>query len=62
MTQAYIVASARRLRELRQLAEAPTLRQRMHVHARQQRRQMWQDLALAVAVLAAGWLVGMVVS
>lgn len=62
MTQAYVVASAHRLRQLRQIAEAPSLRQRVAMQARQTRRQMWQDLAVALGVLALGYLVGGLVS
>lgn len=62
MTQAYVVASAQRLRQLRQIAETPTLKQRARMQVMAARRQAWQDVALAVGVLMAGWAIGAVLS
>lgn len=62
MTQAYVVASAQRLRQLRALAEAPSLRLRRRTAARAARRQALQDVGVALAVLALGWVVGGMVS
>lgn len=62
MTLEYIVASAHRLRQLRLIAEAPTLKQRVALQARRARRQVWQDVVVALGVLALGYLVGGLVS
>jgi hypothetical protein len=62
MTQAYVVASAQRLRQLRLLAETPSLRTRRRAAVMTARRRAWQDAALAVGVLMAGWAIGAVLS
>jgi len=58
MTQAYVVASAQRLRQLRLLAETPSLRTRRRAAVMTARRQAWQDVAVALGVLALGWVIG----
>lgn len=58
MTLEHVVASAKRLRELRQLAEAPRLRLRLAASRRAARQALWRDLGVAALVLAAGWMVG----
>jgi hypothetical protein len=62
MTQAYVVASAQRLRQLRLLAETPSLRGRRRAAVMTARRQAWQDVAVALGVLALGWAIGAVLS
>jgi hypothetical protein len=62
MTQAYVVASAQRLRQLRLLAETPSLRTRRRTAVMTARRQAWQDVAVALGVLALGWVIGGVLS
>lgn len=62
MTIEHVVASAHRLRQLRQIAEAPTLRQRVAMQERQVRRQMLEDLAVALGLFAAAYVIGGLVS
>ena len=62
MTQAYVVASAQRLRQLRLLAETPSLRTRRRAATMTAWRQAWQDVAVALGVLALGWVIGGVLS
>jgi len=62
MTQAYVVASAHRLRQLRMIAEGPSLRQQRGMARRQGVRALVRDVIVAGLVLALGWVVGRVVS
>lgn len=62
MTLEYCVSSARRLRELRLLAEAPSLRQRRAMMRRQTAAGIVRDVLVAGLVLLAGWIVGRVLS
>ena len=62
MTLEYCVSSARRLRELRMIAEGPSLRQQRAMVRRQGVRAMVRDVLVAGLVLLAGWVVGRVLS
>jgi hypothetical protein len=62
MTLEYCVASARRLRELRMIAEGPSLRQQRAMARRRGVASLLRDVVIAGLVLLAGWIVGRVVS
>lgn len=62
MTLEHVVVSAKRLRELRMIAEGPSLRQQRAVMRRQGVRAMVRDVLVATLVMFAGWVVGRVLS